>query len=1086
MRLDRFEIESFGALENLRGEDLGRHRVLVLLGDNESGKSTFLEFLATMLYGFSPADRADHCYAPWNGAPLSGRAGFTLADGSSVAVARRLRHAPEGALTVSGATTTSAPDAAAHPAGNVFPDASANDLGNRPLDCVGPVTRAHFDSFHALALSGLATLDDAAWKAVEERLLGGCHLPALRTAREAAGNLDERAAELWRSEARGASRHRRLSVHLRRLERERAAAAARQRRQLVLRELLAGKAWHIAGTLQRAERLLPVLRGLQEIEQLRRQSGQRLAVDDLPEDAPGRLSALRASVKEQRAAEARLDGDISGHEKRATLSLQDTSILAVEQEIRALVGEAAVHHQDLVHLNDLDRARDAQEALFAERAAQVFSDRLDPGQRETLSRLPMAELASRVKLWEDSRRLPELAQDEVRQAREATHVCELDFEAVPNSDAEKKLRAREALLRELQGREDVLDALKKDIEASKAPGAKKDKPKGAGRRLLAPLGLFAAAGALGAALVRTHGAGWMLLGPVAAALAAAGVVVLRRKPEVVVLLPDEARAKAQGEECARLRAQLGLHEFETVASQLGPTQQGLAHVAARPELERRLVAARQRTEDCVKRVSVRVAERAAARAAVTQHVSVLPIAPGRLEQPGQDLYNDLEELRAVLREMTRLLGEREAVARRAREREARGGRLAESLEMVLPGNAMDSATLWLDRLQTALGNRRRAEESTRALPGLRESRTSADARRQASEQELSLFERRLSQLDFEGRSPEAGLRWLDQARQWLKDADALERALHERFPDWKERGEEGRAALAVGETLDLSTEQRVALVRNIEQTEGGLATLAGEQAELMLERAALSGRRDLCDLDGAIASAKEQLHSLARRRDRMALLAGLVREAEARYRERFQSPVLTAASAHLRALTGGRWERLEVERTDEAGAPRLFVKRADMPQPVAAGHPLSRGLREQLQLSLRLALADQMDGGQPLPLVLDDVLVNWDAARSRQGVALLAELGARRQVVVLTCHAELAEALRTSAGAHVLALPAPAGAARGARGRNDTRSESRGDTSAAESRAADTSVAGAKAADGKAADVKPAETRAGRKAQPHV
>ncbi|HTE04885.1 MAG TPA: hypothetical protein VK824_01730, partial [Planctomycetota bacterium] len=80
----------------------------------------------------------------------------------------------------------------------------------------------------------------------------------------------------------------------------------------------------------------------------------------------------------------------------------------------------------------------------------------------------------------------------------------------------------------------------------------------------------------------------------------------------------------------------------------------------------------------------------------------------------------------------------------------------------------------------------------------------------------------------------------------------------------------------------------------------------------------------------------------------------------------------------------------------------------------------------------------------------------------------------------------LAEALRTSAGAHVLALPAPAGAARGARGRNDTRSESRGDTSAAESRAADTSVAGAKAADGKAADVKPAETRAGRKAQPHV
>jgi len=1036
MRLDRFEIETFGALENFRGENLAGYPVLVLLGDNEAGKSTFLEFLATMLYGFAPADRAAHPYAPWSGAPLSGRAGFTLADGSSVAVTRRLRHTPEGALSVTGIASGDAV-AQDNDAGNATAACSAErSIGNRPLDCVGPVTRAHFDSFHALRLSGLAGLDEAAWKAVEERLLGGCHLPALNTAREATAGLDARAAELWRSTPRGNTRHRRLSVNLRRLQRERAGAAVRQRRQLLLRELLAGKAWHIAGTqeqlqemrsrLQRAERLLPVLRGLQEIEVLRKQSAQRLAVDDLPENSATHLTTLRATVKEQRATEARLDGDIANHERRATLSLQDTSILGVEQEIRALVGEAAVHNQDLVHINDLDRARDAQEALFAERAAQVFSVRLDGSQRETLSRLGMAELAARVKLWEDARRLPELAQDEVRQAKEAVHVCELDFEAIPNIDAEKKLRAREVLLRELQGREDVLNALKKDIEASKAPNAKKDKPKGAGRRLLAPIGLFAAAGALLASLLTGGSTSWAMLGPVAAALVVAGVVVLRRKPVAVALMPDEARAKAQGDECTKLRTQLGLHEFETVESQLGPSQQALAHVAARPELERRLVSARQRVEDCVKRVSVKIAERDKAHASVTQHLQVLPIAPSRLEQPGQDLFNDIEELRGVLREMTRLLGEREAVARRAREREARGGRLAESLEMSLPGNAMDSATLWLDRLQTALSAKRRAEESSKALPGLRENFREATERRALSEQELGLFEKRLSQLDFEGKSPEAGLRWLEQARTWLKDADAMERALHEQFPDWKERGDEARTALAAGETLDLSTEQRVALVRNIEQTAAGLATLCEEQAALQVERAQLSAQRSLCDVDGALAALAEQLQTLARRHDRLALLAAVVREADLRYRELYQPPVLKAASAHLSAITGERWERVEVERTAEAGAPRLFVKRADLSQPVEAGQPLSRGLREQLQFALRLALADQMDGAQPLPLVLDDVLVNWDASRSQQGVAMLKALGARRQVVVLTCHAGLAEALASRAGAHVLKLPAPA------------------------------------------------------------
>jgi uncharacterized protein YhaN len=350
---------------------------------------------------------------------------------------------------------------------------------------------------------------------------------------------------------------------------------------------------------------------------------------------------------------------------------------------------------------------------------------------------------------------------------------------------------------------------------------------------------------------------------------------------------------------------------------------------------------------------------------------------------------------------------------------------------------MDSATLWLDQLQQALSARRRAEESTRLLPGLREELRLSSTRRGLAEQELSLFEKRLSQLDFEGNHPEAGLRWLDQARAWLKDADSQERALHEQFPDWEERGAEAREALAAGEQLDLPTDQRVALARTIDTLQEGLGRLCEELAALDLERASLMAARTLTDLDGAIAALEARQQQLAWRRDRLALLAAVVREADARYRERYQPPVLNAASAHLRALTGERWERLEVERTDQSGRPRLFLKRRDLAQPVAAGDPLSRGLLEQVQFALRLALADQVDGGQPLPLVLDEVFVNWDAVRSARAMTLLKELGARRQVVVLTSDAALAEALRTAAGAHVLTLPAPAAPTRPTRPRVD-------------------------------------------------
>ena len=66
---------------------------------------------------------------------------------------------------------------------------------------------------------------------------------------------------------------------------------------------------------------------------------------------------------------------------------------------------------------------------------------------------------------------------------------------------------------------------------------------------------------------------------------------------------------------------------------------------------------------------------------------------------------------------------------------------------------------------------------------------------------------------------------------------------------------------------------------------------------------------------------------------------------------------------------------------------------------------LSRGTREQMLISLRLGLIQEYERrSEPLPVVIDEVLVNFDPERARQVAAILEEFAEERQVLVFTCH----------------------------------------------------------------------------------
>jgi hypothetical protein len=127
------------------------------------------------------------------------------------------------------------------------------------------------------------------------------------------------------------------------------------------------------------------------------------------------------------------------------------------------------------------------------------------------------------------------------------------------------------------------------------------------------------------------------------------------------------------------------------------------------------------------------------------------------------------------------------------------------------------------------------------------------------------------------------------------------------------------------------------------------------------------------------------------------------------YEREHQPQVLREASGYLKRLTGGRYTRVwtpigeHALRVDDREGQSLTVD------------VLSSGTREQLFLGLRLALANSFARrGIELPLVLDDVLVNFDVTRARAAALVLRDFAKEgHQVLLFTCHEHIAKLFRS-------------------------------------------------------------------------
>ncbi len=175
-------------------------------------------------------------------------------------------------------------------------------------------------------------------------------------------------------------------------------------------------------------------------------------------------------------------------------------------------------------------------------------------------------------------------------------------------------------------------------------------------------------------------------------------------------------------------------------------------------------------------------------------------------------------------------------------------------------------------------------------------------------------------------------------------------------------------------------------------------------------------RANLAQMDGSAkaADAAEQsqqvLASLREKVERYVHLRMcsmiLTREIE-RYRSENQGPLIKRASQLFSALTLNSFAGLTTDFNDKDEPIIVGVRPAGEKIGVSG---MSDGTRDQLYLSLRVAsLEKYVDANEPMPFIVDDILIRFDDERAMAALKILADLSQKTQVLFLTHHARLVE-----------------------------------------------------------------------------
>ncbi|HQU41504.1 MAG TPA: AAA family ATPase, partial [Pirellulales bacterium] len=321
---------------------------------------------------------------------------------------------------------------------------------------------------------------------------------------------------------------------------------------------------------------------------------------------------------------------------------------------------------------------------------------------------------------------------------------------------------------------------------------------------------------------------------------------------------------------------------------------------------------------------------------------------------------------------------------------------------------------WFDRMSAdqaadaVLADYRRATEDRGRLETLRKQRQKHAAALAEAKQIAAQSRAELASLCQEANCDSADrLPDLEARSARAKELHAQQRDLHEQLVV------SGGGVPLADFLAEIACIEPDGLPDKIQQLGERVSSLDARRIELS-NAAALHGK-EMADMDtsAAAAEAEELAQSLAatiagdvESYVRLRLASAVLREAIERYREKNQGPVLQRASRLFAELTVGSFSGLRADYDDRDEAVLVGIRARDGRTVTVDG--MSDGTADQLYLALRLAsLETYLDEHDPVPLVVDDILINFDNRRSLATLKVLADLSQRTQVVFFTHHEHL-------------------------------------------------------------------------------
>jgi len=200
---------------------------------------------------------------------------------------------------------------------------------------------------------------------------------------------------------------------------------------------------------------------------------------------------------------------------------------------------------------------------------------------------------------------------------------------------------------------------------------------------------------------------------------------------------------------------------------------------------------------------------------------------------------------------------------------------------------------------------------------------------------------------------------------------------------------------------EITAEQIVKLEKDIERLKKAYEAKNKEKTHLeALVRVSKHGIEDIFEIEGAIQHYQNLYETAVQRVEVLKKVRELFDEARKNTLTQIAASIGSQVTEYFRELTGGRYPHVEIN----PDGLEITVYSDEKGDRLDIDGEMSTGTRDQLYMSVRLAMIPAVAGGKKPPIIMDDALVYFDPERREKAFKILRKLAEEHQVIIFSCH----------------------------------------------------------------------------------